>query len=205
MVFFTSSGFERKYAVLGNSVDKLNIVTLNWNLVLWLIQICRIQWSCSFFSFFNINTLFAQIWSKKSKFSVCGNLIPRAIQIFRAQWWFSLFPFLIRNILFRQNLVKKIKIVHLSWNLVPTLIWICIDQGWFSNFSFPQETPFLHRFGPKMKVGRLSWNLVPAVIFIIFWHFLMVEEIFLPLQGKRSVIISNKLVYKRYPTSFQRS
>ena len=35
----------------------------------------------------------------------------------------------------------------------------------------------------------------PTMMFIIFWDFLMDEQIFLSPQGKRSVIISNKVVY----------
>ena len=50
---------------------------------------------------------------------------------------------------FWENLVQNIKIVILSWNLIPRLIWICRIQWWCSLFYFRPETPFLLKFGPK--------------------------------------------------------
>ena len=41
----------------------------------------------------------------------------------------------------------------------------------------------------------------PTIMFIIFLNFLMVEQIFLSPRVKRSVIISNKLVYASYLTT----
>ena len=38
-------------------------------------------------------------------------------------------------------------------------------------------------------------KILQTIMFIIFWDFLMIEEIFRSPQMKRSVIISNKLVY----------
>ena len=38
---------------------------------------------------------------------------------------------------------------------------------------------------------------------IIFWDFLMVEQIFLSLQAKQSLIISNELVFASYLTICQ--
>ena len=49
-----------------NLVQKIKIVSLGWNLVSRFIRICRIQWWCSPFLFYIGNTLFGQIWSKKS-------------------------------------------------------------------------------------------------------------------------------------------
>ena len=40
-------------------------------------------------------------------------------------------------------------------------------------------------------------------MFIVFWAFSMVEQILLSLQVKRSVIISNKLVYMSWLTICQ--
>ena len=39
---------------------------------------------------------------------------------------------------------------------------------------------------------------------IIFWDFLMVEQIFLSLQAKQSLIISNKLVFASCSTIAKR-
>ena len=49
------------------------------------------------------------------------------------------------------NLVQKMKIVSLGWNLVSRLIRICITQWWCSLFCFRPETPFLGKFGPKKQ------------------------------------------------------
>ena len=47
------------------------------------------------------------------------------------------------------NIVQKIKIVSLGWNLLPGLPRICRIQWWYSLFCFRLETPFLSKFGPK--------------------------------------------------------
>ena len=66
--------------------------------------------------------------------------------------------------LFWANLVKKIKIVGLSWNLVSRLIRICRIQWGCQFFYFRPETHFLSKFGPKNQNCQLSWNLVPRLI-----------------------------------------
>ena len=48
---FTLSAFEWKYPFWANLVQKAKIVSLIWNLVASLIQICRNQWCCSLFPF----------------------------------------------------------------------------------------------------------------------------------------------------------
>ena len=53
------------------------------------------------------------------------------------------------------NLVQKLEIVCLSWNLVPTLIQICKIQWWCSLFFFWPETSFLGKFGPKNQNFQL--------------------------------------------------
>ena len=47
---------------IGN--QRIKIVSLIWNVVLWLIRICRIQWRCSLSLILTRNILFGQIWSK---------------------------------------------------------------------------------------------------------------------------------------------
>ena len=68
---------------------------------------------------------------------------------------------------FLANLDKNIKIVRLSWNLVPRLIRISRIQWWCSLFPFFRfwlEIPFLGKLGPKNKIISLNWNLVPRLI-----------------------------------------
>ena len=69
MLIFTFSVFDRKFPFWANLVQKIKVISLSWNLVPRLIQICKIQWWCSLFLFSTRNTLFGTIWSKKSKLS----------------------------------------------------------------------------------------------------------------------------------------
>ena len=70
MMLFTFFVFDRKYPFLANLVQKVKIMSWSWNLVARLIRICRIQWCCLFYFFLSGNTLFGQIWSKKSQLSL---------------------------------------------------------------------------------------------------------------------------------------
>ena len=65
---------------------------------------------------------------------------------------------------FWANLVEKIKIVSLSWNLVPRLTWTCRIQWWvLVLFSVLDQIFFLLQ---KIKIVSLSWNLVQRLIWI---------------------------------------
>ena len=83
-------------------------------------------------------------------------MAPRLIRIYRIQWWCWLFPFSDWKNLFWANLVQKIKIVGLGWNLVSRLIRICRIQWWCSLFCFRAETPFLGKFGQKNQNCRFK-------------------------------------------------
>ena len=61
------------------------------------------------------------------------------------------FSVLDRKYPFWRNLVQKIKIVSLSWNLVPRLIRICIIQHWCFLFLFSAENTFLVKCGSKIQ------------------------------------------------------
>ena len=50
---------------------------------------------------------------------------------------------------FWANLVQKIKIVSLIWNLAPSLIGICRIQWLFPFSRLPLQIPFLGKFGQK--------------------------------------------------------
>ena len=72
---------------------------------------------------------------------------------------FSVFD---RKYPFWANLVQKVKIISLSWNLVPRLIRICRIQWWCSLFLFlTGNTLFGQIFG---QIVSLRWNLVASLI-----------------------------------------
>ena len=64
---------------------------------------------------------------------------------------------------FWANFVQKIKINNLSWNLVPTLIWISKIQWWCSLFLFLIRNTFFGQIWTKVKIISISWNLVPRL------------------------------------------
>ena len=70
MMLFTFFIFDQKYPFWANLIQKIKFARFRWDLIPRLIRIFRIQWWSLLFSFSNINTLFGQIWSKKSKLSV---------------------------------------------------------------------------------------------------------------------------------------
>ena len=107
-----------------------------WNLVARLIRICRIQWWCSLFLFSTGNTLFGKIWTKKWKilFKIkFGTVTNLEIQNSKVVFPFS---FLDRKYPSWLNLIQKIKIGTLDWNVVLGLIRICRIQWLCSLFLF---------------------------------------------------------------------
>ena len=91
------------------------------------------------------------------------------------QWWCSVlwkYPF-------QTKLIEKIKIVSLSWNFVPRLIWICRIQWSLSRFLFSTRNQLLGKLGPKNqncqfkpKIGTQTSsntkNLMMMFIFSVF-------------------------------------
>ena len=136
MVMFIVFVFDWKYHFWANLAQKVKIISWNRNLVTRLIWICTIQWYCSLFLFLSGNTLFGQICSKKSKFHFklkFGTYTNLNMQNLMVNFIFFVFEW---KYLFWANLVQKIKILTLSWNLVPTIIRTCRIQWWCSFFSF---------------------------------------------------------------------
>ena len=72
---FTFVISDGKYPFWVSLVQKAKIISLSWNLVLTLIQTCRVQWWCSRFLFFIGNAIFWQIWSKKLKLSLKAEIL----------------------------------------------------------------------------------------------------------------------------------
>ena len=65
-----SSVFDQKIPLLGKLGPKNQICQLSCDSVPKLIPTDRIKWKCSLFLFLTWNTLFEEIWSKKSKLSL---------------------------------------------------------------------------------------------------------------------------------------
>ena len=106
------------------------------NLVHKLIQVCRIPWWCSLFLILTGSTFSGRCDSKNQnfqfelKFCTYNNLnMQNSMMVFS-------FSVLNQKNLFGVNLVHKIKIVSLRWNLVPRLIRICGIQWWCSLLLF---------------------------------------------------------------------
>ena len=105
---------------------KLQNCLFIWKLVLRHIRICRIQW-CSlfllltkyiypFFDKFSPRNQNCQIKLKfgtKANSNMQNSKVVYTLSVF--DWKYPLWA----------NLIQKIKIVSLSWNLVPRLIWLC--------------------------------------------------------------------------------
>ena len=58
------SVFNWKYLFWVNLVQKLKIISLSWNFVPRLIQICRIPWWCSLFPFSTVDTFWGKFGLK---------------------------------------------------------------------------------------------------------------------------------------------
>ena len=110
--------------------------SVSWNLVTRTIWICRIQWLCSLFPFFPFLTFWVKLSLKNQncQFELkFGNKTNVNMQNKMALFTFSVLD---GKHPFRGNLVQKIKIFSLSWNLVPRLIQICRIKWHCSLFLF---------------------------------------------------------------------
>ena len=114
------------------------------------------------FPFSTANSLFWQIWSKKNhncqlklKLGTQTNSIMQS----------SMFTFFVFdwNYPFCANLAEKIRIVNLSWKVVPKLIWIGKIQ-WWRLFVLDWKYPFWINLVQNIKLVSLSWNLMPRLI-----------------------------------------
>ena len=75
------------------------------------------------------------------------------------------------------NLVQKLKIVSLRWNMGPRLIHIWRIQWWCSLFLFSTASTFFGQiWSKKFKIVSLGWNLGPSLIWTcrIQWWCLLV-------------------------------
>ena len=77
------SVFNWKYLFWENSVQKLKIISLSWNFVSRLIQICRIPRWCSLFMFLSGNTFLGRFGPKNQNFQFGLKFRTRLIWICR--------------------------------------------------------------------------------------------------------------------------
>ena len=124
------SVFDQKFSFWVNLVKK-NQNSLSWNFIPRLIRLYKIQWWCSLFLFLTGIASFGQTWTKNQifRFKLKFGNMQNSMVVFT-------FSVLDQKLTFRANLVQKIKIISLSWNLVPRLISICWIQWWCSLFLF---------------------------------------------------------------------
>ena len=135
---FTSSVFDWKYYLYWkyyflpfwtDLVQKVKIVTLSWNWVPRLIRISRIQWwfqsifDWKFFFFTNLVEKNQNCQFKLKFVTKTNPSLKNSMVVFT-------FSFLDCKCRLWANLVRNIKIVSLSWNLVIRLIRICRIQWW---------------------------------------------------------------------------
>ena len=78
---------------------------------------------------------------------------------FRLRFCSDIFLFGTGNTLFLGKLVQKIKIVSLSWNVVPRLILICQIKWWVHCFYFRSKTLFWGKFGLKNQNCQFKLKL----------------------------------------------
>ena len=106
-------------------VQKVKIVTWSWNLVLRLIWISRLTNDAQCLCFIiEITFFFCKYFGPKNqncgcqlKFGTYTNSNILNLMVMRS------FSVLNQKHCFRSNVVQKIKIVTLAWNLVPRLFW----------------------------------------------------------------------------------
>ena len=115
------------------------------------------------FFHFEPEILFVDKFSSKNQRQSCHFKLK--FGTWRIQWCSLFFLLSSGNILFWAGLVQKIKVVTLSWNLVPRLIRIYRIKWGCSQFSvFNQKYPFCANLVQKIKIFNLRWNLVRRLI-----------------------------------------
>ena len=142
-MLFSFFVFQWKYPFWANLVQKIKIVTLSWKLASSLIRICRIQWWCSFFSFWLKIPFLGKFGPKNQNYQLklkFGTWANSNMQNSMMLFIYFVFDWKYH---FLANLVQKIKIISWSWSLVPGLIWICRIQWCCSRFlSLSGKTVF---------------------------------------------------------------
>ena len=113
------------------------------------IRICRSQGDVNFFCFWPEIPYLGKL--DPNLISLSWNLLECCyLSTQKSMMMFTVSVFSQKYLLWKKYFLQKIKIVSLSWYLVPRLIQICRTQGCCSLlFSFWLEIPFLSKFGQK--------------------------------------------------------
>ena len=126
---------------------------------------------CLLFLFLIGNSLFGQIWSRKSKLlSLSWNLVPKLIRICRIQWWCSLFCFW-SEMPFLGKCGPKCLNCHLRLNLLASLVRICRIIWWSLLFWFFAGSALLGEiWSIKSKLSDQAgiWKLILWKLIYIF-------------------------------------
>ena len=115
------------------------------------------------------------------------------------KWDFSVFNW---KFLFWASLVKKIKVVNWTWNLVPSETNFNKQNSvvMFTFYVLDWNYPFWASLVKKIKIANLSWNLVPRlirVVVFIFFRFRL-EMPFLDKLGPKNQNCQFKLKFETY-------
>ena len=146
------SNFDWEYHFWANLVQKIKNVSLRWNLILKLVQICRIQWCCSLLWFSAGNTLLGQFGPKNQncqlnvKLGTKNNLNKQ-----NSLAVFTFFDF-DQKCPFWANLVQDVEIFSLKWKLIPRLVRIWWIQWCCSHFSFSTGNALLGQNWSKLSI-----------------------------------------------------
>ena len=159
MVVFNFPVLDRKYLIWENLVHKIRNVSSSLDLIPRINRICRTQWWCSLWP----ETLFlgkiglenpSCLFEVKLDTKTNSN-IQNSIVVFT----FSVFD---RKYPFWANLVKKVKIFSLSWNLVASLNGIGRIHWCCSLFPFSTGNNFFGQSWSKkskFSVWGETWYL----------------------------------------------
>ena len=153
IALFCFSALDQKHHLGVNLVQKIKLVSLSWNLVPRLIPThVELNGDVHFFVLDQKHTFWANLAPKfqnclfKLKFRTSTNSnMQKSMALFN-------FSALDQKHHLGVNLVQKIKLVSLSWNLVPRLIPTCRIQWRCSLFCFGSETHFWANLAPKIKL-----------------------------------------------------
>ena len=193
------SVFNWKYLFWVNLVQKLKIISLSWNFVPRLIQICRIPWWCSLFLFLTGNTFLGkfgpknQNWQFQLKFCtrliwICRIMLKICVHIFflRPKKPFfgksgqknQICQFKLKSGTKTNNLNMRNSITVISWaNLGEKFKIVCSKLHLIQRLI---RCLFLGKFGPKicncqfkLKIGTYTnlnmKNSIVVLIFFCFW------------------------------------